>query len=75
VATPVGGSSEIGEEGVTHFFASSKDEWYGALELLLRDQTRRLEMGRRGREHALEHYTIGAHADILAGALRECQHK
>lgn len=75
VATPVGGSSEIGEEGVTHFFASSEDEWYSALEILLRDQNRRLEMGRRGREHALEHYTIDAHADILADALNECLHR
>ena len=72
VATPVGGSAEIGEAGVTHFFASSEDEWYRALEILLRDQSRRLEMGRSGREHALAHYTIAAHADILADALHEC---
>jgi glycosyltransferase involved in cell wall biosynthesis len=75
VATPVGGSSEIGEQGITHFFAANPDEWYSALEILLRDQNRRLEMGRRGREHALEHYTIDAHADILADALNECLHR
>jgi glycosyltransferase involved in cell wall biosynthesis len=75
VATAVGGSSEIGEAGVTHFFAASPGEWYSALEILLRDHNRRLEMGRKGREHALEHYTIDAHADILADALNECLHR
>ncbi len=72
VATPVGGSSEIGEDGVTHFFASSPDEWHRALEILLNDESRRLEMGRRGREHALQHYSLETQADVLAEALREC---
>lgn len=75
VATPLGGSAEIGETGVTHFFASTPEEWHRSLETLLRDQNRRLEMGRSGRAHALEHYTIDAHADILAAALRECRLK
>ena len=35
VATPVGASAEIGEPGVTHLFASSDDEWYKALEMLI----------------------------------------
>ena len=31
VATPVGGSVEIGEVGVTHLFASKPDDWYRSL--------------------------------------------
>src|SRR4029077_9074262 len=31
VATPVGGSAEIGEVNTTHFFASSDAEWRSAL--------------------------------------------
>src|ERR1043165_1545078 len=72
VATPVGGSAEIGEDGVTHFFASSPDEWHRTLGILLSDKNKRLEMGRRGRAHALEHYSLEARADVLAAALTEC---
>lgn len=71
VATPIGGSLEIGEEGETHFFASTDDEWYRALKVLITDEERRREMGRRGREYALQHYTLEAHAEILANALKE----
>ena len=31
VVTPLGACAEIGEPGVTHFCASSRDEWCGAL--------------------------------------------
>jgi glycosyltransferase involved in cell wall biosynthesis len=71
VATPLGGSLEIGEAGATHFFASTEDEWYRALKILITDEERRREMGRRGREFALQHYTLEAHAEILAKALKQ----
>src|SRR5205814_2195563 len=58
VATPVGGSAEIGELGVTHFFASSNDEWYRKLECLLSDEGRRREMGAAGRAHVVAHYGL-----------------
>ncbi len=71
VATPVGGSAEIGEADVTHFFASQNDEWYRRLECLLSDQGRRLEMGAAGRAHVVAHYGLQEQADKLAAALRE----
>lgn len=71
VATPVGGSSEIGAEGTTHFFAGSDDAWYAALETLITDVTKRTEMGAAGRRHVTEHYNLPAQADKLAKALRE----
>lgn len=71
VATPVGGSAEIGVEGATHLFASTKDEWRDALEGLVGDAGRRREMGEAGRSHAIEHYGLEAQADKLAAALRE----
>jgi glycosyltransferase involved in cell wall biosynthesis len=71
VATPVGGSAEIGEAGLTHFFASTNDEWYRTLQTLIGDTERRREMGAAGRRHVVEHYGIQTQADIFAGALRE----
>jgi glycosyltransferase involved in cell wall biosynthesis len=71
VATPVGGSIEIGEADTTHFFATTSDEWRRALEILLSDVDRRQGMGAAGRRHVVEHYELGAQADKLAEALRE----
>jgi glycosyltransferase involved in cell wall biosynthesis len=71
VATPVGGSAEIGEASVTHLFASTHDEWYGALETLIVDAGRRREMGEAGRRHVVEHYGLAAQADKLSEALHE----
>lgn len=70
VATPVGASAEIGEAGVTHLFASTQDEWYGALETLIVDASRRREMGSAGRRHAIANYGLPAQADKLSEALR-----
>ena len=71
VATPVGGAAEIGEAGVTHLFATTHDEWYGALEALISDAARRRSMGEAGRRHVVEHYGLPAQADKLSEALRE----
>jgi len=75
VATPVGGSAEIGEEGTTHLFATSNDEWHDALDKLLADTDRRQAMGNAGRLHVLEHYGVEAQADKLAEALQEAARK
>jgi glycosyltransferase involved in cell wall biosynthesis len=71
VVSPVGACAEIGEPDVTHFTASTKDEWVQALGNLLADKDLRMRMGQAGRRHATEHYTIAIQADKLAGALRE----
>src|SRR6266446_1300762 len=71
VATPVGASEELGEVGVTHFFASSPEEWRNALAELIVDANKRKQMGAAGRRHATEHFALGTQADKLAAALRE----
>ena len=71
VATPVGGSAEIGEAGETHFFATTNDEWHRALETLIVDAERRQAMGAAGRRHVIEHYGLQTQADKLGNALRE----
>ena len=71
VATPVGGSAEIGEEGTTHLFATTNEEWQQALNDLLANPERCRQMGNAGRRHVVEHYGLEAQADKLAAALRE----
>lgn len=75
VATPVGGSNEIGEAGVTHLFAKTHDEWYRALEDLIINPERRRAMGVAGREHVTKHYGLDDQAGKLAEALREAAEK
>jgi glycosyltransferase involved in cell wall biosynthesis len=75
VATPVGGSAEIGEGGTTHFFASTNDEWRDALKELIVDSDKRKRMGAAGRRHVTEHYALPAQADKLAEALRDAAKK
>jgi glycosyltransferase involved in cell wall biosynthesis len=75
VATPIGASAEIGEEGRTHFAAATPDAWHAALKRLLSDQLLREQMGAAGRAHALAHYTVPAQADKLAAALHEAAGK
>lgn len=71
VATPVGGSAEIGEEGTTHLFATTNEEWHHALDELLANADRRRQMGAAGRRHAIAHFGLEDQADKLADALRE----
>jgi glycosyltransferase involved in cell wall biosynthesis len=71
VATPIGAAAQIGEEGVTHFCASTPDEWAGKLESLLNNPERRRVMGAAGRRHVRERYDLAAQAEKLAQALRD----
>lgn len=71
VATPVGGSAEIGEVGKTHLFAASEAEWRLALATLLADSELRRRMGDEARSYALANYGLPEQADKLAAALAE----
>lgn len=71
VATPIGAIAEIGEAGVTHFNASTHEEWKNVLEILISNRERRLAMGAAGRCHAEAHYNLPDQADKLAAAIRQ----
>ena len=71
VAAPVGAMAEIGEAGITHLLASSPEEWFQRLELLLADAQLRETMGAAGRRHAIENYSLGDQAEKLARAIQE----
>lgn len=71
VATPVGASKELGEVGVTHFFASNHQEWRNALAELLVNANKRKQMGAAGRCHVTKQFALSAQADKLAAVLHE----
>jgi glycosyltransferase involved in cell wall biosynthesis len=67
----MGVTASIGVAGSTHFEARTIDEWVGALDVLLTDRERRIEMGERGREHFLANYDLDHWAGELAKVLRQ----
>ena len=71
IATPVGASKELGEVGVTHFFASNHQEWRDALAELIVNANQRKQMGAAGRCHVIKQFALPAQADKLAAVLRE----
>ncbi len=75
VVTPLGACAEIGEPGVTHFFASSRDVWCGALSCLLRDGELRERMGKFGRQHVLRHYHLSVQVDKIVEVLQQVVNK
>ncbi len=75
VVTPLGACAEIGEPGVTHFSASSRDEWCGALSRLLRDGELRGRLGQAGRQHVLRHYHLSAQVERLLNVLQQIVNK
>lgn len=71
VMSPVGVARELGEPGVTHFNASSQDDWYTHLDKLLSDSELRQRVGEAGRRHSLENFTVEKQANVLARTFSE----
>ena len=72
VMSPVGVCAEIGEVNLTHFNATSPEDWYNSLSRLISDADLRRKMGASGRKHSLELYSVQAQASALAKAMKEC---
>lgn len=70
VVSPVGACQDIAETNETHFVARTEDDWYTHLARLLSDEALRHRLGARGRNFAVQHYSIDAQAPKLAAALR-----
>jgi len=73
VVSPVGACQDIAKSNETHFVAHSNEEWYEHLAQLLRDEGLRQRMGAAGRRYAVQHYSIEAHVEKLADALRSAR--
>ncbi|MFI5047199.1 MAG: glycosyltransferase family 4 protein [Acidimicrobiia bacterium] len=69
VATPVGATEEIIEDGASGIHATSEDDWRRAIVELARDRARRAEMGARARRRVEEAFSVTANAPRLAAVL------
>jgi glycosyltransferase involved in cell wall biosynthesis len=71
VISPVGVGGEIGENGVTHFNATTDTEWYNSLDKLLSAVDLRTRIGAAGREFSVKHFSLSTQADTIAKALKK----
>jgi glycosyltransferase involved in cell wall biosynthesis len=69
VASPIGVNELILKDNRVGFSASNSNEWYEALELLLRDIELRNRLGVAGRELVAQTYSVEANAPILERVL------
>jgi glycosyltransferase involved in cell wall biosynthesis len=69
VVSPIGVCAEIGIDGETHFAATSPEQWYESLRVLLESFEERREMGAKGRDYALKHFTVMQQTDRIAEVL------
>lgn len=70
VANPVGVHLDMVRPGVTGFLAESPTEWLEAIGQLVRDPSRRAEMGRNGRTLVDRDYAVSRWTDSLHRALQ-----
>jgi len=70
VVSDVGANREAVIDGETGYVVRSDPEWLEALERLLRDRAKRIQMGKAGRAHVAEHYSAEIWAPRIAKRLR-----
>lgn len=73
VASPVGINREIIEEGVNGYFASTPEEWYNKLSLLISDRLLRESMVTEGQKLTGERYSYKVNAPRLVQILTQTQ--
>lgn len=71
VASPVGITEEVVEDGVTGFLAETEGQWFDRLSLLIEDRGLRERMGRAGRLKLERLYSYGVAAPRLIGLLEQ----
>lgn len=70
VASPVGINKELTIEGENGFLATSKEEWYEKLSLLVENPSLRRKMGTIGRDFVVKNYSFEVAAPRLLSALK-----
>ena len=69
VASPTGVNREIVRDGETGYLASTAQEWQQRLARLVEDESLRLQMGRAGRRHIEQQYSLKAALPLLTKVL------
>lgn len=73
VASPVGATTDMIQDGENGFFARATEDWVARLEQLIDSAPLRRELGARGRADAIAHWSLTAHAprfvEIVRGAM------
>ena len=64
VATAIGANFRIMENGVTGFLVNSEDEWLLQLGNLLSDSDLRSRIGKNGRDHVQQYYSVRANEPV-----------
>ena len=62
VVSPVGVNREIVQNGVEGYWCTSHQEWFARLEELILNPEKRNEMGKRGRQKVIEHYSVASNS-------------
>lgn len=70
VASAIGINQSIVKPGENGYLASSEDEWYGALEMLIKDKDLRIRLGENGRKDAVELYSRDVCFEKLLTAIK-----
>jgi glycosyltransferase involved in cell wall biosynthesis len=71
IASPVGVNTEIIEDGVNGFLASTPEEWVSAFQTLMGNPDLRKQMGAAGRKKVEKEYCLQVTAPKLAKLLKE----
>ena len=71
IASPVGINSTLIREGINGYLASSEDEWFEKLEILIKNRILRRSMGVNGRKLIEEKYSLKVSAPKLIKLIKE----
>ncbi|MFM7022727.1 MAG: glycosyltransferase family 4 protein [Flavobacteriales bacterium] len=64
ILSPVGVNTEIIEDGVNGFLATSDEEWVEKLSLLIESEALRRELGKKARKTIVDRYSVESQKDV-----------
>lgn len=65
IASPVGVNNQIIDHGINGFLCSTSDEWLSALTMLIKDESLRQQIGERGRNKVIDHYSVESNTSLF----------
>ncbi len=70
IMSPVGVNSEIIQDGVNGFLASTEDEWIEKLSILIENKELRKKLGKAGRKTVVEKYSVEANKNKYLSVIK-----